>query len=122
MDGELSAIERQGTRVVCGAGARLPSATAQAARWGLTGLEFGINIPGTVGGAVRMNANAYGGQLARVLEWARVCSADGVEQRSGLGADVAAEGRVDLLVDGATTEEGADCPHPTGGIERRRAT
>jgi UDP-N-acetylmuramate dehydrogenase len=51
------------------------------ARWGLTGLEFGINIPGTVGGAVRMNANAYGGQLARVLEWVNVCGATGVERR-----------------------------------------
>ena len=66
LDDDLSAVEREGTRVVCGGGARLPSATAKTARWGLTGLEFGINIPGTVGGAVRMNANAYGGQLARV--------------------------------------------------------
>src|SRR5207247_7913063 len=77
LDGELSAVERHGTRVVCGGGARLPSATAQTARWGLTGLEFGINIPGTVGGAVRMNANAYGGELGRVLEWVRVCTAEG---------------------------------------------
>jgi UDP-N-acetylmuramate dehydrogenase len=79
--GELTAVEREGTRVVAGGGARLPSATAQTARWGLTGLEFGINIPGTVGGAVRMNANAYGGELARVLEWVRVCTPGGVEQR-----------------------------------------
>jgi UDP-N-acetylmuramate dehydrogenase len=85
--GELTAIERRGTRVVCGGGARLPSATAQAARWGLSGLEFGINIPGTVGGAVKMNANAYGGELGRVLEWVDVCSAAGVERRhpGGLG-------------------------------------
>ena len=81
LDGELSAIERQGTRVVCGGGARLPSAAAQAARWGLSGLEFGINIPGTVGGAVKMNANAYGGELGRVLEWVNVCTAGGVERR-----------------------------------------
>jgi UDP-N-acetylmuramate dehydrogenase len=81
LDGRLTAVEREGTRVICGAGARLPSATARTARWGLTGLEFGINIPGTVGGAVRMNANAYGGELARVLEWVRVCTADGVEER-----------------------------------------
>ena len=50
---------------MCGGGARLPSAAAKAAGWGLSGLEFGINIPGTVGGAVKMNANAYGGELAR---------------------------------------------------------
>jgi UDP-N-acetylmuramate dehydrogenase len=81
LDGQLAAIERDGTRLVCGGGARLPSAAAQAARWGLAGLEFGINIPGTVGGAVKMNANAYGGELGRVLEWVNVCTAGGVEQR-----------------------------------------
>jgi UDP-N-acetylmuramate dehydrogenase len=81
LDGQLAAIERDGTRLECGGGARLPSAAAQAARWGLAGLEFGINIPGTVGGAVKMNANAYGGELARVLEWVSVCTAQGVERR-----------------------------------------
>ena len=45
--------------------------------WGLTGLEFGVNIPGTVGGAVRMNANAYGGELGRVLERVTVCTPGG---------------------------------------------
>jgi UDP-N-acetylenolpyruvoylglucosamine reductase len=79
--GELVAIERDGLRLVCGGGARLPSAAAKAAGWGLGGLEFGINIPGTVGGAVRMNANAYGGQLAQVLEWVDVCTAAGSERR-----------------------------------------
>src|SRR5436190_10808441 len=81
LNGELGTIERDGARVVCGGGARMPSAAAKVARWGLSGLEFGINIPGTVGGAVRMNANAYGGELDRVLEWARVCSAGGVDER-----------------------------------------
>jgi UDP-N-acetylenolpyruvoylglucosamine reductase len=82
LDGELTTIERDGERVVCGGGARLPSASAKAASWGLSGLEFGVNIPGTAGGAVRMNANAYGGQLAEVLEWIDVCSAAGRERRS----------------------------------------
>jgi UDP-N-acetylenolpyruvoylglucosamine reductase len=81
LDGELSTIEREGTMLVCGGGVRLPSAAAKAGGWGLGGLEFGINIPGTVGGAVRMNANAYGGQLARVLEWVEVCTAAGAERR-----------------------------------------
>ena len=79
--GELVAIERHGLRLLCGGGARLPSATAKAAGWGMGGLEFGINIPGTVGGAVRMNANAYGGQLAQVLEWVDVCTGEGSERR-----------------------------------------
>jgi UDP-N-acetylenolpyruvoylglucosamine reductase len=81
LDGELTSIERDGTTLRCGGGARLPSVAAKSARWGLTGIEFGINIPGTVGGAVRMNANAYGGELAKALDWVTVCTADGSERR-----------------------------------------
>lgn len=79
--GTLAEFERQDRRLVAGGGARLPSAAAKAASWGLSGLEFGINIPGTVGGAVRMNANAYGGELAKVLEWVDVCTAAGRDRR-----------------------------------------
>lgn len=82
MEGKLAELERDGDRVLCGAGVRLPSAAAKTAGWGLSGLEFGVNIPGTVGGAVRMNANAYGGELARTLEWVAVCTADGAERRT----------------------------------------
>jgi UDP-N-acetylmuramate dehydrogenase len=82
LDGELASIEREGDRVLCGGGARLPSAAAKTAGWGLAGLEFGINIPGTAGGAVRMNANAYGGQLARVLDWVEVSTPSGTARRS----------------------------------------
>jgi UDP-N-acetylenolpyruvoylglucosamine reductase len=81
LDGALAAIEREGVRLLCGGGARLPTAASKAAGWGLSGIEFGINIPGTAGGAVRMNANAYGGQLARVLEWVEVCTPAGAERR-----------------------------------------
>jgi UDP-N-acetylenolpyruvoylglucosamine reductase len=82
LDRELATIEREGPRMVCGGGARLPAVAAQAARAGLSGIEFGVNIPGTVGGAVRMNANAYGGELARVLEWALVVTAEGWQRRT----------------------------------------
>ncbi len=82
LDGGLAAIERDAERLLCGGGARLPSAAAKAAGWGLSGLEFGINIPGTAGGAVKMNANAYGGQLAQVLEWVDVCTAAGTDRRA----------------------------------------
>jgi UDP-N-acetylmuramate dehydrogenase len=81
LGGGLAELERGGERIVAAGGARLPSVAAKAASWGLAGLEFGINIPGTVGGAVKMNANAYGGQLARVLEWVDVCTAEGRERR-----------------------------------------
>jgi UDP-N-acetylenolpyruvoylglucosamine reductase len=81
LDGDLAQIDRDGDRLLCGGGARLPQAAARAAREGLSGIEFGVNIPGTVGGAVRMNANAYGGDLARVLEWVDVTSGAGTERR-----------------------------------------
>jgi UDP-N-acetylenolpyruvoylglucosamine reductase len=81
LDRGLSKIELDGTSLLCGGGARLPSVAAHAARAGLSGIEFGVNIPGTVGGAVRMNANAYGGELASVLDWAEVVSASGSQRR-----------------------------------------
>ncbi len=82
LDRELARIEPAGERgLLCGGGARLPAVAAHAARAGLAGIEFGVNIPGTVGGAVRMNANAYGGELARTLEWVELATADGVERR-----------------------------------------
>jgi UDP-N-acetylenolpyruvoylglucosamine reductase len=82
LDRELSEIELDATRINCGGGARLPAVSARAARAGLTGIEFGVNIPGTVGGAVRMNANAYGGELARVLDWVDVVTASGTDRRA----------------------------------------
>ena len=81
LDRELAEITVQSPAIVCGGGARLPAVAASAARAGLSGIEFGVNIPGTVGGAVRMNANAYGGELERVLDWVKVVSAAGVQRR-----------------------------------------
>jgi UDP-N-acetylmuramate dehydrogenase len=82
LDKDLSKIEQHGTRMLCGGGARLPAVSARAAQAGLTGIEFGVNIPGSVGGAVRMNANAYGGELARALEWVEVTSGSGTQRRT----------------------------------------
>jgi UDP-N-acetylmuramate dehydrogenase len=82
LDGALATIDQQDDRLVCGGGARLPQAAARAARAGLSGLEFGVNIPGTVGGAVKMNANAYGGDLSRVLEWVEVATGEGTGRRA----------------------------------------
>jgi UDP-N-acetylmuramate dehydrogenase len=82
LDGTLKEIELKDTHIECGAGARLPTVSARAAQAGLSGIEFGVNIPGTVGGAIRMNANAYGGQLATVLEWVDVVTAAGTDRRA----------------------------------------
>ena len=81
LDGALASVERDGNRLLCGGGTRLPQASARAARDGLSGLEFGVNIPGTVGGAVKMNANAYGGDLSQVLAWVEVVTPSGTDRR-----------------------------------------
>lgn len=68
--GPLARVEVEGDLVLAGAGA-LDQRVAQAAqRAGLAGLEFFIGIPGTVGGAVRMNAGAFGGETKDRLVWA----------------------------------------------------
>ena len=98
LDRDLAAIAVEGSAIVCGGGARLPAVAARAARAGLSGVEFGVNIPGTVGGAVRMNANAYGGELERVLDWVLLVSASGAVRR---GADELGLGyRSSSLADG----------------------
>jgi UDP-N-acetylmuramate dehydrogenase len=81
LDRELATIALDPPRVLCGGGSRLPAVAAAAARAGLSGIEFGVNIPGTLGGAVRMNANAYGGELEGVLEWVEIATSTGLERR-----------------------------------------
>jgi UDP-N-acetylmuramate dehydrogenase len=78
--GALARIERDGERVVCGGGASLAAVVKRATGWGLSGIEFGCAIPGTAGGAVRMNAGAYGGELRDVLDEALVVGAAGARR------------------------------------------
>ena len=63
----LSTVVRQGNTLRCGAGASLISVCLQAARAGLSGLEWAYGIPGSLGGGVYMNAGAYGGELKDVV-------------------------------------------------------
>jgi UDP-N-acetylmuramate dehydrogenase len=81
LEGALAAIEIEGTDVRCGGGASLAAVVRRATEAGLAGIEFGCAIPGTVGGAVRMNAGAYGSEIRDVLRSAEVVSASGT--RSG---------------------------------------
>lgn len=64
---EMSRIEVEDDRITAGAGAPLSAISAAAKNASLTGLEFAGGIPGTLGGAVFMNAGAYGGELKDVL-------------------------------------------------------
>jgi UDP-N-acetylenolpyruvoylglucosamine reductase len=80
LDGSLATIELDGPHAICGGGASLAAVVRRATDSGLSGIEFGCAIPGTVGGAVRMNAGAYGGELKDVLIEALVVSAHGVRR------------------------------------------
>lgn len=64
----MAGIGFDGTRLKCGAGALLCTAAKAAVAEGLSGLEWAAGIPGTVGGAVAMNAGAYGGEIKQVLK------------------------------------------------------
>jgi UDP-N-acetylmuramate dehydrogenase len=68
----------EGERLIAEAGLPLARAATLARRAGLGGLEFGLAIPGTVGGAVWANAGAHGSDVAGILESARMLRADGV--------------------------------------------
>jgi UDP-N-acetylmuramate dehydrogenase len=65
-------VDVDGETVEAGGAEPMPGLATKVAREGLAGLAFGIAIPGTVGGAVRMNAGAHGGELSEVLVWAEV--------------------------------------------------
>jgi len=67
--------------VIAGAAALDLTVAETAAAAGLTGLEFLSGIPGTIGGAVAMNAGAYGGEMAHVLSWAECVTRDGEKRR-----------------------------------------
>lgn len=69
---ELNSIEFKGNKVVCGAGASLMKVAIQSVRRGLSGLEFATGIPGTIGGAVYMNAGAYKSDMGYVVSKIKV--------------------------------------------------
>lgn len=73
---EMAQIHCDGERIIAQAGALLPAVSRLAADNSLTGLEFASGIPGSIGGAVVMNAGAYGSEMKHVLESVEVL-ADG---------------------------------------------
>ncbi|MFW5868604.1 MAG: UDP-N-acetylmuramate dehydrogenase, partial [Armatimonadota bacterium] len=79
--GEMSGVEFEGTSVIVEAGASLAAACMQCAHRGLAGLEFAAGIPGTLGGALIMNAGAYGGEIGDITEWVEIATADGSIER-----------------------------------------
>lgn len=105
---KMQDISRAGTRVTCDAGAPLPLLVRQVEQWGLSGLEPLAGIPGTVGGAVAMNAGGKHGTISSVLRSVttlgrhgsfRMRTADELAlgyRGSGLGGEVVVRAELDL--------------------------
>lgn len=74
---EYSRIEVRGNMLVCEAGATLAAIARTACENALTGFEFAAGIPGSLGGAVVMNAGAYGGEMKQVVKSVRLMTPDG---------------------------------------------
>lgn len=87
LEGDFLALTVSGDRLVAGGGAALGGACAAAARAGLSGLESISGIPSSMGGAVRINAGAYGGEIFDVLESVRLVGRGG-ERRAVAAGDI----------------------------------
>ena len=74
---EAIGIRREDDDIICGAGLPLSALASFAQKQGLTGMEFSWGIPGTVGGAVYMNAGAYGGEMKQVVSRCNHITAEG---------------------------------------------
>lgn len=77
---DMEEIQIHGNCITAGAGALLSKIARAAADAGLSGLEFASGIPGSLGGAVVMNAGAYDGEMKQVLVSAKVLDKDGEEK------------------------------------------
>ena len=77
----LAEITRVGDTVTAQAGARVALVCRRCCEWGLSGFEFAAGIPGSVGGALVMNAGAYGGDMADVVAWVLAIDGEGRERR-----------------------------------------
>ena len=81
----LRDIKVSGNVLTFGSGVSLAQASKKAAELGLSGMEFAVGIPGSIGGAVYMNAGAYDGEMSKVVKSVRVMNAAG--EVSELSAD-----------------------------------
>ncbi len=109
----LDGIEVSGNSITCGAGANLSALCIRARDEGLSGLEFAFGIPGSVGGALYMNAGAYGGEMSQAVRNALCMDADGnlitlsLEEME-LGYRTSAFKKRGLIILSATFELNAD--------------
>ena len=116
----FSRIEVDGERLCCGAGAKLKSVAIAAKRNGLSGMEFLEGIPGSVGGALRMNAGAMGGSTFDVIESVRLMNFDGnVQELTPREMSVAYRSCPALKTSIALSAVFKGTPAPRAEIEKR---
>ena len=77
VDKKISEIDVRGEEIIVEAGAKLSKVATIAMENDLAGFEFAHGIPGNMGGAVVMNAGAYGGEMKDVLKWVKVVDQNG---------------------------------------------
>ena len=82
LEGDFLRVTIEGDRVTAGGGVALGGVCAVAARAGLSGIEAISGIPSSIGGAVRINAGAYGGEIFQVLESVRLVGRDGAARET----------------------------------------
>ena len=82
---EAAQVTAEGNVITAQAGAPLFAVARKAAEHSLTGMEFASGIPGTIGGAVVMNAGAYGGEMSQIVRKATVLTPEGIEKELSLG-------------------------------------
>ena len=98
MGKNFSKIWRKGNRLIAEAGALLSSVASLAQKNSLTGMEFASGIPGSIGGAVVMNAGAYEGEMKQIVESVTVITATG-EQREYSGEEMCFSYRHSRLIE-----------------------
>ncbi|MEB3059920.1 UDP-N-acetylmuramate dehydrogenase [Parvimonas micra] len=81
LKGEFSTIQVEGKYLIVNSGAKLSEVYTVAYENSLTGFEFASGIPGTIGGAIYMNAGAYGGEMKDIVESVQVLDLDNFELR-----------------------------------------
>lgn len=85
---KMNKIAVDGNRIIAGAGASVTALATTAKNASLTGLEFSYGIPGSVGGAVVMNAGAYGGEISSVFESCEIFDTEKLELRACSAAEM----------------------------------
>ncbi len=106
LDG-INDIKIDGNTVICGAGASLRALCIATQKASLSGLEFAYGIPGTVGGALYMNAGAYGGEMSQVVVAATAINQNGKIhhfnlQQMNLGYRTSVFKNTDLIITSVT--------------------